>query len=130
MARRPVKAIVVLLPRRATLRRVEGGAGSKRCVLGCDPVTRQEAHRFHAIHAHLHGHIPASEARRRAEEGSLWDLTPQTRIGIGMCAPMIGSTVASPQAGPLLWVAPIPAPRYGAPPILATTLRAGTSFGL
>jgi len=33
------------------------------------------------------------------------------------------STVASPQAGPR-------APRCGAPPILAATLRAGTSFGL
>ena len=84
MARRPVKAIVVLLPRRATRRRVEGGAGSKRYVLGCDPVTRQEAHRLHAIHAHLSGRIPASGA---------------------------------------------PAPRCGAPPILAATLRAGTSFG-
>src|SRR5678816_190744 len=79
MARRPVTAIVVLLPRRATRRRVEGEAGSKRCVLGCDPVMRPEAHRIHAIHAHLRGHIPASGA---------------------------------------------PAPRCGAPPILAATLRA------
>src|SRR5258707_14390272 len=83
MARRAVKAIVVLLPRRATRRRVEGGAGSKRCMLGCDPETRQEVHRFHAIHAQLRGCIPASGA---------------------------------------------PAPRCGAPPILAATLRAGTSF--
>src|SRR6185369_13244212 len=84
MARRPVKAIVVLLPRRATRHRVEGGAGSKRSMLGCDPATRREARRFHAIHAHLCGRIPASGA---------------------------------------------PAPRCGAPPILAATLRAGTSFG-
>src|SRR5258705_5459919 len=85
MARRPVKAIVVLLPRRATRRRVEGGAGSKRCMLGCDPGARQEAHRLHATHTHLRGRIPNGGA---------------------------------------------PAPRCGAPPILAATLRAGTSFGL
>ena len=58
MARRPVKAIVVLLPRRATRRRVEGGAGSKRSMLGCGPAAQQEAHRIHANHAHLHGRIP------------------------------------------------------------------------
>src|SRR6476620_10014820 len=40
----PVKAIVVLLPRRATRRRVEGGAGSKRFMLGCDTAARKEAH--------------------------------------------------------------------------------------
>src|SRR6185369_5285901 len=83
-ARRPVQAIVILLPRRATRRRVEGGAGSKRFVLGCDPIARHEAHRIHAILAHLRGRIPASGA---------------------------------------------PAPRCGAPPILAATLRVGTSFG-
>src|SRR5580765_7572808 len=83
-ARRPVKAIVVLLPRRATRRRAEGGTGSKRFMLGCDPAARREAHRFHAIHAHLHGRIPMNGA---------------------------------------------PAPRCGAPLILAATLRAGTSFG-
>src|SRR6266581_3103744 len=99
MARRPVKAIVILLPRRATRRRVDGGAGSKRCMLGCDPVARQEAHRIHAIHAHLRDRILMNGARRRAEEGSLWDLTPQTRSGIGEYAPMIGSTVASPRMG-------------------------------
>ena len=83
-ARRPAQTIVILLSRRATRRRVEGGAGSKRFVLGCDPGTRHWAHQIHAIHTHLRGHIPASGA---------------------------------------------PVPRYGAPPILAATLRAGTSFG-
>ena len=63
---------------------------------------------MHAIHAHLHGRIPASGARRRAEEGSLWDLTPETRKGIGMYAPMIGCTVASPLNG-------APAPRCADP---------------
>ncbi len=83
---------------------------------------------MHAIHTHLRGRIPAGGARRRAEEGPLWDLTPQTRKGIGVYAPMIGSTVASPHAGPLLRVAPIPAPRCGAPAFLATTLRDGAIF--
>src|SRR6187549_2557293 len=79
----PGEAIVVLLPRRATRRRVEGGAGSKRFMLGCDPATRQEAHRIHAILAHLHGRIPASGA---------------------------------------------PAPRCGAPPILAASLSGWHEF--
>ena len=56
--------------------------------------------------ARLHGRIPASGARRRAEEGSLWGLTPETREG-SVTTLMIGSTVASPQAGPLLHVLPI-----------------------
>src|SRR5471032_3647213 len=84
MARRPVKRILNVFARRATRRRVEGGAGSKRFVLGCDPAARHSAHRIHATHTHLRGRIPASGA---------------------------------------------PAPRCGAPPILAATLRAGTSFG-
>src|SRR5258706_13151035 len=83
MVRRPVKRILNVFARRATRRRVEGGAGSKRCMLGCDPAARQEAHRIHAIHTHLHSRIPMNGA---------------------------------------------PAPRRGAPPILAATLRAGTSF--
>ena len=41
---------------------MEGGAGSKRFLVGCDPVARHEAHRFHAIHTHLRGRIPASGA--------------------------------------------------------------------
>ncbi len=40
---------------------------------------------------------PDTGARRRAEEGPLWDLTPETRMGSALDdAPMIGSTVASP----------------------------------
>ena len=54
----------------------------------------------------LRGRIPASGARRRSEEGSLWDLTPETREG-SVTTLMIGSTDASPQAGPLLHVSPI-----------------------
>ena len=35
--------------------------------------------------------------------GTLWDLTPETRVGSALHdALMIGSTVASPQVGPLL----------------------------
>ncbi len=83
MARRSVQPIVILLANRATRRRVEGGAGSKRFVLGCDPAARHSVHRIHATLAHLHGRIPASGA---------------------------------------------PAPRSGVPPILAATLRAGTSL--
>ena len=71
-----MQAISRILASRATMRRVEGGAGSKRILLGCDPGARQSAHRIHATHAHLHGRIPASGA---------------------------------------------PAPRFGAPPILAAT---------
>src|SRR5688500_3070701 len=50
---------------------------------------------------------PVNGARRRAEEGPLWgsDLADAQRIGGD--ALTIGSTVASPQAGPLLHVAPI-----------------------
>ena len=43
---------------------------------------------------------------------------------------MIRSTVASPQAGPLLLVAPIPAPRAGTPPDGHTRLRAGANFAI
>src|SRR3990170_8706113 len=50
---------------------------------------------------------PVNGARRRAEEGPLWGSDPGDVQRIGSDAPMIGSTVASPQAGPLLHVAPI-----------------------
>jgi hypothetical protein len=116
------------LASRATMRRVEGGAGSKRILLGCDPGARHSAHRIHATHAHLHGRIPASGARRRAEEGPLWGSDPEDAHRIGNDALMIRSTVASPQAGALLRVAPIPAPRSGAPPILAATLKGWREF--
>ncbi len=70
--------------------------------------------------ARLYGRIPASGgARRRAEEGPLWGSDPEDAQWIGSDAIMIGFTVASPQAGPLLHVAPIllrvPA-RYGVLP--------------
>ena len=69
--------------------------------------------------ARLYGRIPASGARRRAEEGPLWGSDPKDAQRIGSDALMIGSTVASPQAGPLLRVSPIllrvPA-RYGVMP--------------
>ena len=71
-----MQAISRILASRATMRRVEGGAGSERILLGCDPGAGHSAHRIHSTHAHLHGRIPASGA---------------------------------------------PAPRSGAPPILAAT---------
>ena len=50
-------------------------------------------------------------ARRRAEEGPLWGSDPGGAHRAGCDALMAGSTVASPQAGPLLNVPP--APRSG-----------------
>ena len=50
---------------------------------------------------------PVNGARRRAEEGPLCGSDPEDVQRIGDDAPMIGSTVASPKAGPLLRVAPI-----------------------
>ena len=61
-------------------------------------------------------------ARRRAEEGPLWGSDPEDALGAGIDAPMSGSTVASPQAGPLLNVTPAPAPPSGAPLDKATDL--------
>jgi hypothetical protein len=63
--------------------------------------------------ARLRGRIPESGARRRAEEGPLGDLTPETRIGSALLdAPTIGSTVASRKR--------VPAPRCADP---RSTLR-------
>src|SRR4249919_3680761 len=50
-------------------------------------------------------------ARRRAEEGPLWGSDPGDAHRAGHDALTAGSTVASPQAGPLLHVPP--APRSG-----------------
>src|SRR3990172_11528163 len=87
----------------------EGGAGSVGLGRWMRPRSGMPRAGFPRAYAHLHGRIPASGARPRAEEGSLRDLTPQTRKGIGVYAPMIGSTVASPPPG-------APPPRSAAPP--------------
>jgi hypothetical protein len=58
------------------MRPVQGGAGSKRSLLGCDPGAGHSVHRLHGTNEPLHGRIPAGGA---------------------------------------------PAPRSGAPPILAAT---------
>ena len=54
-------------------------------------------------------------ARPRAEEGPLWGSDPADAHRSGGDAPMAGSTVASPQVGPLLNVTPAPVPPSGAP---------------
>jgi len=52
-------------------------------------------------------------ARPRAEEGPLRGSDPAGAQGAGGGAPMAGSTVASPQVGPLLNVTPAPVPPSG-----------------
>jgi excinuclease ABC subunit A len=61
-------------------------------------------------------------ARRRAEEGPLRGSDPADVHKAGIDAPMASSTVASPQAGPLLHVSPAPAPPSDVPLDQATDL--------
>src|SRR3990172_5901655 len=56
-------------------------------------------------------------ARRSTEEGPLWGSDREDAHRDGSDALMSGSTVASPQAGPLLRVAPDPAAGCKAPDI-------------
>src|SRR4249920_1842199 len=111
-----------------------------------DKVSRAGRSRFQALYAWM--------ARRRAEEGPLWGSDPGDAHRAGHDALTAGSTVASPQAGPLLHVPPappgagqwsagcavltractvasrkrVPAPRSGASAILAATPRGLARF--
>ena len=131
MTRRTAQSISRIWSSRPTKCTAQGGAGSKRSMLGCDPGAGQERAIMRGPNARLRGRIPASGARRRAEEGPLWGSDPADAHGIGFDTTRSRSAPRShPASGSLLRVAPIPATRFGAPPILAATLRAGTSFGL
>ena len=213
MTRRTAQGISRIWPSRPTKCPAQGGAGSKRRVLGwrvvgrkrgpfgdltpetrigpdttrSRPVSRSHPrkrgpcstlHRppgaghesavTRGTHTRLHGRIPASGARRRAEEGPLWGSDPGDAHGIGIgttrprsaprshpasgaadeveqgpqtCLGMRPESDAKdrrprsparsdPRKSPgplfrspaiLLHVAPIPAPRCGASPILAAT---------
>jgi len=82
----------------------KGGAGHIATMAKpADKVSRAGRSRFQALCAWM--------ARRRAEEGPLWGSDPGDAHWAGNDALMAGSTVASPQAGPLLHVPP--APRSG-----------------
>jgi hypothetical protein len=83
LTRRTVQSISRIWSSRPTKCPAQGGAGSKRSMLGCDPAAGQERAIMRRTGAHLRGRIPAGA----------------------------------------------PAPRCGAPPVLAATLRAGTNFG-
>jgi NADH-quinone oxidoreductase subunit L len=77
------------------------------------------AHDVHGAEMPSHAGAAASGvtspkgARLRAEEGPLWGSDPADAHRAGGDAPMAGSTVASPQAGPLLNVTPAPVPPSG-----------------
>jgi len=51
-----------ILASRATKRPAEGGAGSKCCVLGCDPGAGHGRATIRGPHTRLRGRIPASGA--------------------------------------------------------------------
>jgi len=51
-----------ILASRATKCPAQGGAGSKRCVLGCDPAAGQESAEMRGPHTRLPGRIPARGA--------------------------------------------------------------------
>ena len=167
MTRRTAQGISRIWPSRPTKCPAQGGAGSKRRVLGwrvvgrkrgpfgdltpetrigpdttrSRPVSRSHPRRrgpcstlhrppgaghesavMRGTHTRLRGRIPASGARRRAEEGPLWGSDPGDAHGIGIGTTRPRSAPRShPASGPLLHVAPIPAPRCGASPILAAT---------
>ena len=112
-----------ILARRAIKRPAQGGAGSKRLMLGCDPGAGQESARDCAFLTRAFTVAsPETGARRRAEEGPLWGSDPGDAHGIGVVTTRPRSAPRShPASGPLLHVAPIPAPRFGASPILAAT---------
>ena len=56
----------------------QGGAGSKRFLLGCDPEAGHGRAFMRRSNARLRGRIPTSGARRRAEEGPLWGCAPDS----------------------------------------------------
>jgi tripartite-type tricarboxylate transporter receptor subunit TctC len=83
----------------------ESGAGAVKFIAGV---------------ASVFGVASPKGARRRAEEGSPWGSDPEDAHRAGIDAPIAGSTVASPQVGPLLRVTPAPAPPYdGAPGLVS-----------
>ena len=90
------------------------------------PASREQGSRLRDATARESGAAPSSAgaasvsgvtspegARRRAEEGSPWGSDPVDAHRAGIDAPMAGSTVASPQVGPLLRVTPAPVPPSG-----------------
>ena len=84
----------------------QGGAGSKRSMLGCDPGAGHKRAFMRRTGAHLRGRIPASGARRRAEEGPLWGSDPADAHGIGFDTTRSRSAPRShPASGSLLHAA-------------------------
>ncbi|MBI4189711.1 MAG: endonuclease/exonuclease/phosphatase family protein [Betaproteobacteria bacterium] len=101
---------------------VEGVGTDVRAANGA-PASREQGSRLRDATGRESGAAPSSAgvasvsgvtspkgARRRAEEGPLWGSDPADAHRAGSDAPMAGSTVASPQVGPLLRVTPAPVP--------------------
>jgi hypothetical protein len=105
-------------PRPSGLRPGARGGRSSACAGGVGAtLERAERAAFNPrACACLRGRIPASGARRGAEEGPLWGSDPRDAHGVGVEPTRPRSAPRShPASGSLLLVAPIPAPRCGAP---------------